>query len=164
MVSSKYLPLILSIAILSVTASASVPEALSQKSSDGFPTAYEVLNRLSFPVGILPQGVESYLLTADGSFEVFLAATCQFKVAGEYLLKYKRTIKGTVQSGAVTGIKGVSVRILFVWVPITGVHNSGDELTFSIGPISKSFPTSDFNESPRCRCGDECAIGVLADS
>lgn len=88
MVSSKYLPLILSIAILSVTASASVPEALSQKSSYGFPTAYEVLDRLSFPVGILPQGVESYLLTPDGSFEVFLAATCQFKVAGEYLLKY----------------------------------------------------------------------------
>lgn len=88
MVSSKYLPLILSIAILSVAASASVHEALSQKSSVGFPTAYEVLDRLSFPVGILPQGVESYLLTADGSFEVFLAATCQFKVAGEYLLKY----------------------------------------------------------------------------
>lgn len=67
------------------------------------------------------------------------------------MARYKRTIKGTVQSGTVTDLKGVSVRILLVWVPITGVHNSGDELTFSIGPFSKSFPISDFNESPRCR-------------
>jgi Protein of unknown function, DUF538 len=83
------------------------------------------------------------------------------------VVRYKRTIKGTVQSGTVTDLKGVSVRILLVWVPITGVENSGDELTFSIGPISKSFPVSDFDECPRCRCRSECANevqGVLADS
>lgn len=81
--------------------------------------------------------------------------------------RYKRTIKGTVQSGTVMDLKGVSVRILLVWIPITGVHNSGDELTFSIGPISKSFPISDFNESPHCRRESECANGVhrvVADS
>jgi Protein of unknown function, DUF538 len=88
MVSSKHFHLILSIAILSVAASASAPDAISQNATNHYPTAYEVLQGLSFPVGILPQGVQSYLLTPDGSFEVFLAANCEFKVAGKYLLKY----------------------------------------------------------------------------
>lgn len=87
--SMHLLPLMLAIAILSVSPSASAPDqAISRKAIDDFPTAYEVLKGLSFPVGILPQGVESYLLTPDGSFEVFLAGTCEFKVAGKYLLRY----------------------------------------------------------------------------
>ncbi|KAJ1696445.1 hypothetical protein LUZ63_004957 [Rhynchospora breviuscula] len=167
MVSSKSLlplNLVFSIVIIvSVAAASSAPEVL-RKAGYRFPTAYEVVQHLNFPVGILPLGVESYLLTPEGSFEVFLGGTCEFKVADKYLLKYKRTIKGTVQNGSVTDLKGVSVKVLLVWIPITGVHNSGDELTFYIGPISKSFPISDFNESPSCRCRSECANGVLADS
>ncbi|KAJ3675317.1 hypothetical protein LUZ60_004359 [Juncus effusus] len=158
MASPKYLPLLLFMAFVAMI---SAREIKNYEFYD--PTAYELLMQLNFPIGLLPRGVQSYLFTEDGSFEVFLSGTCEFKVAGKYLLKYKRTISGTVESGTVKNLKGVSVKILFVWVPITEVDKNGDELTFHIGPFSKTFPVSDFDESPICRAESDYLNGVLLD-
>ncbi|WOL05520.1 hypothetical protein Cni_G14249 [Canna indica] len=40
----------------------------------------------------LPEGVQSYVLHQDNSFEVYLSGECEFKVAGSYLLRYKKKV------------------------------------------------------------------------
>ncbi|EHA8589741.1 hypothetical protein COCNU_scaffold012153G000060 [Cocos nucifera] len=128
------------------------------------PTAYEVLERFNFPRGILPEGVQSYLLSEDGTFEVYLSGNCEFKVTSSYLLRYKRKITGTVKSGTLDDLNGVSVRVLFFWFGINEVVRSGDELDFYVGPLSASFPSSSFEECPRCRCGFDCATPSVSDA
>lgn len=126
------------------------------------PTAYELLERYDFPRGILPEGVQSYLLRSDGSFDVYLADdSCEFKVTG-YTLRYSRRVRGTAQVGLLTGLKGVSVKVLFLWFPIDEVARSGDQLEFRVGLFSASFPLSNFEECPRCRCGFDCDSAAAA--
>ncbi|XP_010930507.1 uncharacterized protein At5g01610 [Elaeis guineensis] len=128
------------------------------------PTAYELLERFNFPKGILPQGVQSYLLSEDGTFDVYLSGDCEFKVTSSYLLRYKRKITGTVKSGTLDDLNGVSVRVLFLWFGINKVVRSGDELHFYVGPLSASFPSSNFEDCPRCRCGFNCATPLVSDA
>ncbi|WOL04114.1 hypothetical protein Cni_G12835 [Canna indica] len=121
------------------------------------PTAYELLEKYDFPRGILPEGVQSYLLLSDGSFDVYFAADCEFGVAG-YTLRYSRKVSGKVQPGKLTDLKGVSVKLLFLWIGIDKVEvTDDDQLKFYVGLFSASFPVSNFDESPRCRCGFDCA-------
>ncbi|CAM0144668.1 unnamed protein product [Urochloa decumbens] len=126
------------------------------------PTAYEMLERYKLPRGILPQGVERYVLRPDdGSFEVFFsgAGGCEFSVGegGRYLLHYERRIAGTARAGSITALQGVSVKVFFVWLGITEVDHTGDQLSFRVGPLAASFPLRKFAESPRCHCGFDCA-------
>lgn len=129
--------------------------------SDG-PTAYELLESFDFPKGILPQGVQSYLLRQDGSFEVYFSGDCEFKIKS-YLLSYKRKITGTVQSGTLENLSGVRVKVLFLWLGINEVVRSGDDLNFYVGPLSASFALSNFEECPRCRCGFNCATPLASE-
>lgn len=128
------------------------------------PTAYDLLESFDFPRGILPQGVQSYLLRKDGSFEVYLGGDCEFKVTGGYLLKYKTKITGTVESGTIKNLNGVSVKVLFLWFGIGEIVRSGDELNFYVGPLSASFPFSNFEECPQCPCGFDCATPLVSDA
>nr|XP_019703642.1 uncharacterized protein LOC105034467 [Elaeis guineensis] len=130
------------------------------------PSAYEMLERFSFPKGILPEGVQSYTLNQDGSFEVFLSEDCEFKVDGGYLLKYQKKITGKVESGSLTSLRGVNVKVVLMWFGINGVVRSGGDLNFYVGPLSASFPLSNFEECPKCRCGFDCitAAALVADS
>ena len=127
----------------------------------GFPTAYELLESYDFPQGLLPEGVESYLLQSDGSFDVYFGWECEFKVQDSYLLRYKRRISGTLEAGRLKDLKGVSVRFLFVWLGITEVVRMDDELRFYVGPISASFPVTSFVDCPMCRCGFDCGTAEL---
>ncbi|PAN41816.1 hypothetical protein GQ55_8G071000 [Panicum hallii var. hallii] len=121
-------------------------------------TAYEMLERYKFPRGILPQGVQRYVLRPDGSFEVFFSGSgCEFRVGGRYLLRYERRIAGTARAGSIRGLQGVSVKVLFVWLGINEVDRAGDQLNFHVGPLAASFPLRKFAVSPRCRCGFDCA-------
>lgn len=129
------------------------------------PSAYEMLERFNFPKGILPEGVQSYTLHQDGSFEVFLSEDCEFKVDGGYLLNYKKKITGQVQSGSLTNLRGVDVKVVLLWFRINGVVRSGGDLSFYVGPLSASFSLSNFEECPKCHCGFDCATPALvADS
>ncbi|XP_062197880.1 uncharacterized protein LOC133900685 [Phragmites australis] len=123
------------------------------------PTAYEMLERYNFPRGILPEGVQRYELRPDGSFEVFLSGNggCEFRVADRYVLRYDRRIAGNARTGSIRGLEGVSVKVLFMWLGITEVDRTGDQLSFLVGPLAASFPLGNFAKSPRCRCGFHCA-------
>ncbi|RWW32246.1 hypothetical protein BHE74_00003414 [Ensete ventricosum] len=127
-------------------------------------TAYQMLEKYDFPKGILPQGVQSYALNQAGSFEVYLNGDCEFEVTRGYLLHYKRRITGTVGVGSLTNLRGVRVKVLFLWFGINEVVRSGDELKFYLGPLSASFGLSNFEECPSCRCGFDCADAMVSDS
>ncbi|CAL9161143.1 unnamed protein product [Musa hybrid cultivar] len=139
------------------------PSSVETQISDQ-PTAYQMLEQYDFPRGILPQGVRRYVLNQDGSFEVYLSGDCEFKVTGGYLLHYKRKITGAVASGSLTNLRGVSVKVLFLWFGIDEVLRSGDEIDFFVGPLSASFGLSNFEECPRCRCGFDCSAAMVSDS
>ena len=124
-------------------------------------TAYEMLEKYGFPKGILPEGVTSYTLRDDGSFDVHLAGrgNCDFAVDGGYLLDYRRIISGKLDpsAGAIKELRGVSVKVFFVWLSIGEVVKGENSLSFFVGPFSASFPLANFLECPRCRCGVNCA-------
>jgi hypothetical protein len=130
------------------------------------PTAYEMLERYEFPRGILPEGVQRYVLRPDGSFEVFFSGSdgCEFRVGDRYQLRYDRRIAGIARAGSIRDLRGVSVKVLFVWLGINEVDRAGDQLSFRVGPLAASFPLAKFSVSPRCRCGFDCdaAIGDAA--
>lgn len=129
------------------------------------PTAYEMLERFGFPKGILPEGVQGYLLLPDGGFEVLLRSDCEFKVErGGYLLKYKRRITGRVASGTLTELQGVSVRVLHLWFGIDEVVRRDADLNFYVGPLFASFPAANFKECQQCRSGSDCAAANAAAS
>lgn len=127
------------------------------------PSAYEMLEKFDFPRGILPEGVVSYTLRSNGGFEVSLSSDCEFKVNGGYLLRYKRRITGRVEKGSIVELTGVSVKVL-VWFNINRLVKGDAEIYFYVGPLSASFPTSNFEECPKCRCGFDCASALLLDS
>ncbi|KVI12462.1 Protein of unknown function DUF538 [Cynara cardunculus var. scolymus] len=120
------------------------------------PTVYEVLKQYDFPAGLLPTGVTDYTLNnSTGEFEVMLGETCSFSVDG-YDLKYKSTISGVISKDKLRKLKGVSVKLLFIWVDIVEVSRDEDELDFSVGILSAGFDIEGFEESPECGCGFDC--------
>ncbi|XP_006663322.2 uncharacterized protein LOC102701768 [Oryza brachyantha] len=163
------------VAALLLAAAAAAPALASSSSSSSgdtnntaAPTAYEMVERYGFPRGILPEGVQSYVLRPDGSFEVLLSGDgvggggdCEFRVGdgGAYLLRYGRRIAGNAREGSIRSLEGVSVKVLFAWLGIGQVDRAGDQLRFFVGPLSASFPLANFADCPRCRCGFDCAGG-----
>ncbi|KAL0001309.1 hypothetical protein SO802_015090, partial [Lithocarpus litseifolius] len=53
----------------------------------------------------------------------------------------------------VTGLIGISVKILFLWINIIEEGRDGDDLYFFVGIASASFPIDNFYECPQCGCG-----------
>ncbi|OEL17417.1 hypothetical protein BAE44_0021563 [Dichanthelium oligosanthes] len=120
------------------------------------PTVPELMDRFGLPRALLPETARRYLLHDDGTFELFLDDGCVVE-AGGYRVGYDIKVSGTVSPGAVTGLEGVRVRVLFAWVPITAVEVAGGEVTVHIGPVKKSFPVVGFKSSPRCIAGSTAA-------
>ncbi|KAI3829575.1 hypothetical protein L1987_03701 [Smallanthus sonchifolius] len=125
-------------------------------SSDDPPTVYEALESYDFPAGLLPVGVTGYTLDEEtGEFEVYLGETCSYTVQG-YNLKYQSTISGVISKDKITGLKGISVKVLFFWLDIVELSRDGDQLYLSVGILSAGFDISGFIESPQCGCGFDC--------
>ncbi|KAK8340244.1 hypothetical protein F383_25621 [Gossypium arboreum] len=119
---------------------------------------YEVLQGYNFPVGLLPQGVLKYKLDeSTGRFHAYLEGSCSFSLEGSYQLKYKSTISGIISNNRLKNLSGISVKILFLWLNIVEVVRDEDELEFSVGIASASFPIDNFYECPQCGCGLDCA-------
>ncbi|CAN4091404.1 unnamed protein product [Withania somnifera] len=107
-------------------------------------TAYDLLASYDFPVGILPKGVTGYDLDkSTGKFSV-------------HLNRYKTTFGGYIAKDRLTSLYGVSVKILFFWLNIDEVVKHGDDLEFSVGIASASFPLDNFLICPQCGCGLNC--------
>ncbi|XAR61355.1 hypothetical protein NMG60_11035039 [Bertholletia excelsa] len=126
---------------------------------DDTPTAYDILEKYDFPVGLLPEGVTGYELDeSTGDFKVYLDGTCSFSVEG-YDLRYRSPITGVIRKDKITNLKGISVKVLILWFNIGKVTRSGDELDFTVGIASASFTVDNFQECPRCGCGFDCVDG-----
>ncbi|XP_043710026.1 uncharacterized protein LOC122658926 [Telopea speciosissima] len=119
-------------------------------------TVYEMLEKFNFPKGILPEGATGYVLYDDNRFEVYLNRDCKFNVDGGYTLHYSRKITGRVGFGSLRDLKGVTVKILFLWLGINEVSRGEGNLDFYVGPISASFPLDNFEECPQCGNGVDC--------
>ncbi|CAN4091403.1 unnamed protein product [Withania somnifera] len=120
-------------------------------------TAYDLLASYDFPVGILPKGVTGYDLDkSTGKFSVHLNRSCSFALEGSYQLRYKTTFGGYIAKDRLTSLYGVSVKILFFWLNIDEVVKHGDDLEFSVGIASASFPLDNFLICPQCGCGLNC--------
>ncbi|KAK9282107.1 hypothetical protein L1049_005019 [Liquidambar formosana] len=131
---------------------------------DDTPSAYEVLEEYDFPIGILPKGVTGYELdNSTGEFSAYLNGSCSFTIDG-YDLKYKSTITGVISTGKLKSLKGISVKVLFLWLSIVEVIRDGEELDFSVGIASADFPVDNFDECPQCGCGFDCVNGFVSSS
>ncbi|KAF0895197.1 hypothetical protein E2562_008537 [Oryza meyeriana var. granulata] len=109
------------------------------------PTAYEMLQKFGFPVGILPEGVQGYKLGDDSSsFEVYLAGDCQFRAA-----KNSR-VAGSVSAGSIASLEGVKVKEALVWLRISQVDVDDDHLKLHVGPFTKSVAVDQLAVSPHC--------------
>uniref|UniRef100_A0A7N0T4G4 Uncharacterized protein n=1 Tax=Kalanchoe fedtschenkoi TaxID=63787 RepID=A0A7N0T4G4_KALFE len=121
-------------------------------------SAYELIEAFNLPKGLLPQGVTEYSLENEtGKFSASFNGSCEFSLEGSYQLKYKSTIRGYIRNGQLSNLQGVSVKLFFFWADIVQVYRSGNSLEFSVGIASAGFPVDNFEESPRCGCGLDCA-------
>lgn len=127
------------------------------------PTAYEILSGYNFPIGLLPKGATGYELDpTTGKFRAYLNGSCSFALEGSYQLKYKSTISGYISDNRLTNLNGISVKVLFFWLNIVEVTRRGDELEFSVGIASATFPIDNFYECPQCGCGLDCNNGQVS--
>jgi hypothetical protein len=121
---------------------------------DDTPSAYEVLQDNDFPVGLLPRGVTGYEINKKtGEFSAYFNGSCSFSLENSYQLKYESTIKGVISKDRIKNLKGVSVKVLLLWLDIMEVVRDGDELQFSVGIASADFPVENFVECPHCGYG-----------
>ncbi|KAJ3673150.1 hypothetical protein LUZ60_006524 [Juncus effusus] len=113
--------------------------------------------------GLLPNSVESYSLSDDGSFEVNLKSTCYVQFSSN-LVYYERTIKGKLSYGAISDLSGIQAKKLFIWVSVTAIvaHSDKDEIEFQVGVISQNLPESEFESIPSCKSCVSCrgAAGI----
>ncbi|CAN1186855.1 hypothetical protein LINPERPRIM_LOCUS11084, partial [Linum perenne] len=65
-------------------------------------------------------------------------------------------IGGYLSENRLTKLTGVSVKILFLWLNIVEVVRSGDDISFSVGIASASFPIENFYICSQCGCGIDC--------
>ncbi|KAH7853056.1 hypothetical protein Vadar_032706 [Vaccinium darrowii] len=124
-----------------------------------YPDAYEVLTDYNYPVGLLPTGVEGYLLDrCTGKFTVYLNQKCHFSTTSSYPLKFEKTITGILSKDRISDIRGVEAKgLLFGWYELVEVVRSDDFILINTDGISGvKMPTERFRVSPGCDCGFRC--------
>ncbi|XP_030946245.1 uncharacterized protein At5g01610-like [Quercus lobata] len=137
--------------------SSPTPITITNPIEDDKKSAYDALADFNFPQGLLPKGALGYELDqSTGGFKAFLNGSCSFSLEGSYDLKYQSTISGYISQNKLTSLTGVSVKILFLWLNIVEVGRDGDDIYFSVGIASASFPIDNFYECPQCGCGLNC--------
>jgi hypothetical protein len=140
--------------LLTAVAAVLLTAAGANRTSDilsGTPTAYDMLAKFGFPPGIIPQGVQGYVLRQDGSFEVHFAGACATHVAG-LKVHYSSRLAGNIRHRTIFGLEGMKVKIAFLWIRIGEVTRAGGDITVRLGDsvITESFPVGDFSSSPQC--------------
>jgi hypothetical protein len=134
-------------ALLLLGLSASLAPFASAAAPYDPPTVPELMDQFGLPRALLPETAQRYLLHDDGTFELFLDDGCVVE-AGSYRVGYDIKLSGTVSPGSVTGLEGVRVRVLFAWVPITGVEAAGERSLSTSGQSGSRSPPLGSNPAP----------------
>ncbi|TVT97643.1 hypothetical protein EJB05_57093, partial [Eragrostis curvula] len=116
-------------------------------------TVYDVLAQNNLPRGLIPKGVQSYVLHAGGALEVTLPGECNFfvTIAGKpFKFRYGSSVGGVIKSGSISQVHGVRMQAAFAWLGFNQVQRVGDTLTITLENTKQSFPVSAFAQSPSC--------------
>lgn len=95
--------------------------------------------------------MESYTLSASGSFEVKLKTSCY--VHFDQVVYYGKEIKGKLSYGSVHDVSGIQAKKLFVWLSVSGIEISKDHdgmIKFFVGSFSEELPVKQFQDVPAC--------------
>ncbi|CAL5034053.1 unnamed protein product [Urochloa decumbens] len=146
--------LLLAVALMaSILHASSTAAAAANLTADTAATAYEVLQQNNLPPGLLPLGVQSYVLHPGGALEVTLPGECNFFVTvggKQFTFRYGTSVSGVIKSGSISRISGVRLQVEFAWLGINEVTRAGNELNIQLEKSTQSFPISAFAQSPRC--------------
>ncbi|CAN6242398.1 unnamed protein product [Urochloa humidicola] len=133
---------------------ATTSEATSlANTTDAATTVYDVLQQNNLPRGLLPLGVQSYVLHPGGSLEVTLPGECNFFVTvggKKFDFRYASSVSGIIKSGSISRVSGVRVQVEFAWLGFNQVSRAGNELSIQLEKSTQTFPVSAFAQSPRC--------------
>ncbi|CAL5214116.1 unnamed protein product [Lathyrus oleraceus] len=112
---------------------------------------HDLLPDYGFPKGILPNNIASYTISPSGYFTVHFESPCYVHFSDQ-LVYYNTLITGTLTYGSVSGVSGIQAKMLFVWLPVTGmeVDSRSGMLEFFVGALSKKLPANQFQDVPRC--------------
>ncbi|KAK8677084.1 hypothetical protein V6N13_142640 [Hibiscus sabdariffa] len=84
------------------------------------PDVHDLLPSYNLPKGIVPDNVKSYTLSPTGEFTIELESSCY--VHFDELVYYEKTIRGKLSYGAVHDVSGIQAKMLFLWLPVTGIQ------------------------------------------
>ncbi|XP_027348429.1 uncharacterized protein At5g01610 [Abrus precatorius] len=116
---------------------------------------HELLPEYGFPKGIIPNNVESYTLSSDGSFTIQLKTPCyvhfHLQLEQEVQVVYYHTqITGVLSYGSLRHVSGIQAQKLFLWLSVTGIEAHRDVLEFFVGALSQKLPATQFQDVPAC--------------
>ncbi|KAL3532424.1 hypothetical protein ACH5RR_005945 [Cinchona calisaya] len=138
--------------IIIFTITVSFLSVASYQNATTLTAAHTELIKYGFPVGLLPTNIVTYNLNrTSGDFVVKLGDTCRITLPPDnYLATYSKSITGKIVENRIAELNGIGVRAFFRWWGITGIRSNGQDLTFEVGYITKSFPSKTFDQSPEC--------------
>lgn len=134
------------------------PSTTAQSITD----VHDLLPKYGLPKGLLPDNVNSYTLSEDGSFEIYLESPCY--VHFDQLVYYNKNIKGKLSYGSVSDVSGIQAKKLFIWVSVTGIQvdQGSDSVEFYVGALSEKLPAKQFEDIPVCK--SKACQGTYVDS
>lgn len=114
---------------------------------------HDLLPEYGLPKGLLPDAVNSYSLSSDGTFIIQLQNPCYVHF-DDQLVYYDKQIKGKLSYGSVSGVSGIQAKKLFLWVGVTGMNvddEDPDWIEFHVGALSQKLPAKEFESVPNCK-------------
>ncbi|KQK15845.1 uncharacterized protein LOC100827555 [Brachypodium distachyon] len=127
-------------------------------------TIHELLRSQGLPGGLLPRGVVSYTLQANGLLEARLSSSCYAKYDSGDLAFFDTVVRGNLSYGALRGCEGLAQEELFVWLPVKGIliaEPDSGVITFDIGYAKKKLSKSLFEEPPECKPSVSTELGAV---
>ncbi|GMY16087.1 hypothetical protein FCV25MIE_11326 [Fagus crenata] len=108
---------------------------------------HDLLVHYGLPKGILPNNINSFSLSEDGTFTLQLTSSCY--VQFDQLVYYDKKITGKLSYGAVSNVSGIQAKKLFLWVSVTGMQadKDSDMIEFYLPSLSQSKVKRTFTSS-----------------
>ncbi|KAF3973766.1 hypothetical protein CMV_002837 [Castanea mollissima] len=85
---------------------------------------HDLLPHYGLPKGLIPNNVDSFTLSDDGTFTLQLSSPCY--VQFDQLVYYDKKISGKLSYGSVSSVSGIQAKKLFLWVSVTGIQADKD--------------------------------------